>query len=233
MKKAFTLSEVLITLGIIGIISALTLPIIIQKYNNHVVETGLKKFYSTFNQAIIQSINENGTPDTWDYWGADGTGVVNNKIYGLKSMQKYILPYLNVIDIKDVKNRKLYILEDGSSFSTLETENREIIFYPKNGEKCMLKNEADIYGVCAFVFNFFPRAVRQVNDWRFLNNKGMEPFLYYWNGNENNLYESTKYGCKNGSPSGFPINIKGAYCTAIIQRNGWKIPAQYPRKIKF
>ena len=43
-KSAFTLAEVLITLGIIGVVSALTLPVLVQKYRNNVVETKLKKF---------------------------------------------------------------------------------------------------------------------------------------------------------------------------------------------
>ncbi len=43
-KNAFTLAEVLITLGIIGVVAAMTLPTLIQKNNNSVVEARLKKF---------------------------------------------------------------------------------------------------------------------------------------------------------------------------------------------
>ena len=53
-KEGFTLAEVLITLGIIGVVAALTLPSLIQKNNNKVVETRLKKFYSTMNQALLE-----------------------------------------------------------------------------------------------------------------------------------------------------------------------------------
>ena len=34
MKKAFTLAEVLITLGIIGVVAAMTLPALIQQNRN-------------------------------------------------------------------------------------------------------------------------------------------------------------------------------------------------------
>lgn len=51
-KNSFTLAEVLITLGIIGIVAAMTLPTLIQNHNKKVVETRLMKFYSTMNQAI-------------------------------------------------------------------------------------------------------------------------------------------------------------------------------------
>ena len=43
---AFTLSEILITLGIIGIAAAFTLPILMQQYQKKVILTQLKKNYS-------------------------------------------------------------------------------------------------------------------------------------------------------------------------------------------
>lgn len=49
MKKvnAFTLAEVLITLTIIGIVAAMTIPTLISKYQNKVSEVALKKAFST------------------------------------------------------------------------------------------------------------------------------------------------------------------------------------------
>ena len=52
MKNGFTLAEVLITLGIIGIVAAMTLPALVGKYQKKVTVTRLKKFYSTMQQAI-------------------------------------------------------------------------------------------------------------------------------------------------------------------------------------
>ena len=43
MRKGFTLADVLITLGIIGIVAALTLPSLIQKYQEKVTLERLKK----------------------------------------------------------------------------------------------------------------------------------------------------------------------------------------------
>lgn len=51
--KAFTLSEVLITLGIIGVVAAMTLPALIQKQNTKVLETQFKKSYSNAAQALL------------------------------------------------------------------------------------------------------------------------------------------------------------------------------------
>lgn len=53
MKKAFTLAEVLITIGIIGVIAALTIPALINKTNKKELETAFKKQYSTLQQAIM------------------------------------------------------------------------------------------------------------------------------------------------------------------------------------
>lgn len=49
---AFTLAEVLITLGIIGIVAAMTLPSVINKIQNKDKTARLKKFYSSINQAV-------------------------------------------------------------------------------------------------------------------------------------------------------------------------------------
>lgn len=46
MKKGFTLAEVLITIGIIGIVIAMTLPILIGKYQDQVLITQSKKTFS-------------------------------------------------------------------------------------------------------------------------------------------------------------------------------------------
>jgi prepilin-type N-terminal cleavage/methylation domain-containing protein len=60
-KKAFTLAEVLITLGIIGVVSAITIPSVIQKYQEKVRVTQLKKSYSMLLNAFQQIIQEQGT----------------------------------------------------------------------------------------------------------------------------------------------------------------------------
>lgn len=62
MKKinAFTLAEVLITLGIIGIVAAMTLPTVINNYKKQVIASKLAKFYTIMNQALVRSKAEKG-----------------------------------------------------------------------------------------------------------------------------------------------------------------------------
>lgn len=52
MKKGFTLAEVLITLVIIGVIAAMTIPTLMNSTNQQEFRVGLKKAISTLNQAM-------------------------------------------------------------------------------------------------------------------------------------------------------------------------------------
>lgn len=53
-KPAFTLAEVLITLGVIGIVAAMTLPTLIANYQKELIATRLKHFSSLLQQAAAQ-----------------------------------------------------------------------------------------------------------------------------------------------------------------------------------
>ncbi len=52
MRKAFTLAEVLITLGIIGVVAAMTLPSLIERNRRAELQNGLKAAYSLLQQAL-------------------------------------------------------------------------------------------------------------------------------------------------------------------------------------
>lgn len=96
-KVAFTLAEVLITLGIIGVVAALTLPTVIQNYRKQKTVAQLQKTYSTVNQALLQSIAENG-----DYSGFDkAADDIGDEAY----FKKYWLPYFKGATICNERNR--------------------------------------------------------------------------------------------------------------------------------
>ncbi len=227
---AFTLAEVLITLGIIGVVAAMTMPVLIQNHQKSVVETRLKKFYSVMNQAILMSKNDNGDPIYWDnyFLGTiyDEKGhIINRTDDADAAFEKYLAPYLKIVEkrtVTDSKNQKriLYYLVDGSALAFPVHTNRDIYYFPKNAEKCITTD--DSIGKCSFAFIFFPNNTESY--WKYHYNKGMEPFLCEWDGQEESLYNDSTYGCAKGY---------GDYCTAIIMHNGWKIPKDYPKKIKF
>lgn len=60
MKRAFTLAEVLITLGIIGVVAALTIPTLMANYKKSVAKNQFKKTYSTLTNAFNQTVQELG-----------------------------------------------------------------------------------------------------------------------------------------------------------------------------
>lgn len=86
-KYAFTLAEVLIVIGIIGMIADMTIPTLVTNVQEKTTVVTLKKAYSTLSQAYTLATTDNGTPDTWGLT-ADTAGTVN--------MIEALKPYLNM-----------------------------------------------------------------------------------------------------------------------------------------
>ena len=63
--NAFTLAEVLITLGVIGVVAAMTMPTLIQNYKKKETVTRLKRAYSEIQQVIRMSEAEHGEISSW------------------------------------------------------------------------------------------------------------------------------------------------------------------------
>ena len=89
-KTAFTLAEVLITLVIIGVIAAATIPTLMQKHFEQEMITKLKKNFSVISSAYSQAIRENGPPTEWDI------GVSYNTDGSAQKLFDYLKPYLKV-----------------------------------------------------------------------------------------------------------------------------------------
>lgn len=67
--SGFTLAEVLITLGVIGVVAALTLPNLIADYKEKVFVNSAKKTYSVVYNALNMWLANNGTPgDYTAFW---------------------------------------------------------------------------------------------------------------------------------------------------------------------
>lgn len=74
-RKGFTLSEVLITLGIIGVVAAMTLPSLMVKQRNLELESRFKTAYSLISQAVLRMSADNpNLVDTYCSMGTDGRG---------------------------------------------------------------------------------------------------------------------------------------------------------------
>lgn len=88
-KYGFTLAEVLITLGIIGVVAALTMPGMIINHQKKVVAESVKKAYSELNQVLYMAQNDHGMISDWKYRKADELD---------KWVQTYFEPYVKVIN---------------------------------------------------------------------------------------------------------------------------------------
>ena len=77
-RAAFTLAEVLITLAIIGVVAAMTIPTLIAKYQERQVVSSLTKVYSTLASAYQMVQAEYGPLSTWGL-KTTVTGEVNDE----------------------------------------------------------------------------------------------------------------------------------------------------------
>lgn len=119
--KAFTLAEVLITLGVIGVVAAMTMPVLIQNHKKQVTVTKLKKAYSEISQAIKLSEVHNGEMENWDF--SNFTPEEKNKYFG----ENYILPYLKTVKICESNSTECINATHSGSKSAITTSGYSII----------------------------------------------------------------------------------------------------------
>ncbi len=71
-RFGFTLAEVLITLGIIGVVAAMTMPTLMNQTQGAQYKTAYKKALSALSQAVTLNV----ALDEWNF--ADTTGATGN-----------------------------------------------------------------------------------------------------------------------------------------------------------
>ena len=247
---AFTLAEVLITLVIIGVIAALTIPTLMKNYRKHEIETMLKQNYSILQNALGMAKAEYGDPTGWDELNTAKLTTANT-MYDF--LNKYIVPYIKTvkggnITLRELGYRTPIYGKDGQTVaSSLSLDDKR--------PRYMLNNGSVIAKIIAPVYSnsdnerVYPQydITIDLNGPKGPNTEGKDVFLYriYLTGGQNSLgfcsksmtfdadtrtfifTENTKqqlmYTCKHPSASICP-------CGALIQLNGWKIPDDYPHK---
>ena len=99
-RAAFTLAEILITLGVIGVVAALTLPSLITKYQEKQLVTSYLRVYSLLENAYRHVQAEYGTFENWS--GAvitinGGDGKPDTSLSQRKNLYEYMIkPYIQV-----------------------------------------------------------------------------------------------------------------------------------------
>ena len=239
--NAFTLAEVLITLGIIGVVAAMTMPTLVQNYKNREVESKLQKIYTVMNQAIMMSELDNGPKELWDNTctpNDEGTAKEDCKA----NLEKYFLKYMKYLKVEELGNKVgLYnmaiYMNDGSLLIAKYNSNAKNVvdftFYP-NAKNFSYETFAHIsesgiasrpdIGIRSFQFFFAPAN----SNIKYHYKKGFEPYAF----------GLSEYTADELLTSGHPNYICNPsarfkmYCTAVIARNGWKIPKDYPFKVR-
>ncbi len=238
--KGFTLAETLITLVIIGVVAALTIPNLIIKHQKEETVAKLKKVYSTLSQATEKSVADNGPIYTWE--------IQIPRIRNIRTdlfVEQYLLPYLNVTKncgyntegdchfeyatINDPSNKYTFeehyyklILPDGTVLNIIASMSFSLtstipltIHRLSSMIYCDLngKKGPNILGKDIFVFHYSLKNNDTVTG-KFIPYGGtlIDPGEY--------TRDALKDTCsKNGS---------GLTCAALIMADGWQIKDDYP-----
>ncbi len=228
MKKAFTLAEVLITLGIIGVVAAMTFPMVVENYQKRETVVRLKKAYTVLSQAILTSQIDNGSVQNWDI----------NYILPEEFYQIYIKKYIKHSKVVG-SGPKLYALVGG--YNSLNGNAVTSIGHNWGSRYIILSDGMIILFSQGWVNSNNIYIHIDVNGKKKPNQFGKDMFSFVF---------SNKYGLQ---PYGGPgttgswsygtfdrekilgtgtlncnKNSSGDWCTAIIIHDNWEIKDDYP-----
>lgn len=224
-KLAFTLAEILITLGIIGVVAALTIPALIVKHQKKVFATKVKQTYAIVSNALISSVAENGSPSTWDYGesgNADGSTILNKPEHIKEMVKKYFKPYLKIIKEEQTASNYYIILSNGTTltFVTDGSINDSNIYTPTALYiAASINNNTDPYASTTRDYSrkdFIMRVDTRETNARIK--------FFNWGGDTREKIKNTsKYACNKNIRKNLRYN-----CGALIQYDGWEIKNDYP-----
>lgn len=221
--RAFTLAEVLITLGIIGIVAAITIPPLIANNQKNTTVTRLRGIYSILNQAYSLSVKDNGEKAGWSWptTGYDQAGTIN-------FVETNFLPYLKI-------NKNCGYNNSSACFSTgKKFLNGSEPFYYYGGYQVILNNgvsidfmlEVNLFEIVVDVNgNSGPNLFGKDIFFLALYKNNSKPIIFYGQGiAKTTLLTQSTWGCN--------ISVdtaqSGTFCGAVILNDGWQIASDYP-----
>ena len=254
LNFGFTLAEVLITLGIIGIVAALVLPGWVESYEKRRVAASLKKSYAELNQVLDMAIAEHGDPSSWNYYEAENLD---------KWVETYIVPYVSVSSFGSCKGLNIFAKSCYGVYPTFMLGSNRLNSYPyymlaknngavawgfkrdtgtyepftyalvylKKGKPVKTSNtpyskQYLMFGKDVFVFMFDSKD----KTLRF-KPYGIDRFVPYARGYQptrTQLLGTAAWGGCNANASGAGYVGPGYACAAVIMLDGWEIKGDYP-----
>ncbi len=231
-NKAFTLAEVLITLGIIGIVAAMTIPTLISNYQKNATISKLKDAYSIISNAVKMAEVDNGELASWKNPAVETRTERNIYFYNT-----YLKPYLKVVKECPETTEQCWTastslsnvtgyLPVSSTYTSFIVSNGMTVFFWTTNELSNVQVWVNINGL-----NNDAILGKDVFGFRIVINKEQSGLPYsgtFFVGDEceniEDLITDTQYGCSKD------INTRyaGRYCGALIKRDGWKIRDTYP-----
>ena len=240
--SAFTLAEVLITLGIIGVVAAMTIPSLITQHQKHVTVNKLKKALSIIEQAFTMSQAENGDVSELDFFKA-GTNVTDNQEFLNTKTNEFVNNYIikNIKLLKDcgynnANNCNVYYVTSLDRTSVRLPMRSGRMFIIADGVRYRIElnshTEKDEDGNSISVTSGNMLILADLNDEKGPNILGRDVFvielvssskklrMFGLNRSDSELRDSPTSGCNVRSSQRF-------YCGALIQQNGWQIKDDY------
>ena len=223
LVPAFTLAEVLITLGIIGVVAAMTLPSVISSYKQKEAVSRLKKFYSTMQQAIMLSEIDNAEVMYWnkeeEYKGDDSAeNQLANAQASYNYFMTYIGPYLKYLSVdkaeeveegEEMKNYELRIIMLDGSIVYFHNGNCIDMTIDINGNKNPNKSGYD----------------------RFTFLLCKEPYQKSHCGNNKHWCSYIPVKAPTREKAFQMCKTTAAYCSTLLLYDNWEFKDDYPYKL--
>lgn len=136
-KNGFTLAEVLITLGIIGVVAAMTLPTLLQKKHEKELISQTKKVYADINSAFLMSQH--------DYGVIGDNSFLFNATDDAKTVAKNLIKYFNGAKLCEKASQKgcsTYYYDIKYATLRLDSNNSGTVDTSINNPKIIMSNGA-------------------------------------------------------------------------------------------
>lgn len=225
MKCAFTLAEVLITLCVIGVVAAMTLPTLIAKADRDSKIANVKKAHSVLNQAIKLSTIDNEDYETWD-------SSLSIKDY----VKLYFAPYMNIAVFCETystcnyKSSVPWKKNDGTGGYTWINFNGRYPFITNDGILYSIINNGGSDGSDgAYDTRYFGKngIIVDVNASSPPNRFGNDVFMFIRL--QSGAVVPFGYGLSDEEINAdCKTRGKGLYCAEKLRRNGWRYSSDYP-----